>query len=506
MKRSNPLLWISFGLVSLTLSILLMSDLAVNLIPNRDVEIFEYRQKYSEALAVQYSLLAEHGDSRAIQEAFGLLVQRNEDILSAAVILANGETLAFAGRHQHVWTQPPGDSSTPDHIQVPIFNSTDRWGTVQLRFRSLDDGGWNTWLKDPWIQFLGLVVGSGFLGYFLYMKRTLHQLDPSSVVPLRVKTAFDGLNAGVVMLDAHERIVLANRSFGKIVQQDPDTLMSKSLNEFHWIAPPLGLPLDAFPWVTARKAKCLELDFPIALSETSSGETQKFRVNSSPIQDDQGDVRGMLVSFDDVTKLEETILALETSKAELESLAMRDPLTGCFNRRALFDVFEDLHASSSSDGLDFGCIMADIDHFKSFNDRFGHAVGDQVIQVVAQILSTTIRPTDIVGRYGGEEFCILLPGKGPEDTAKAAERLRLAISARANQAVRTTGENRITMSFGVSCYSLGSSGPLELVDQADKALYTAKNAGRNQVGQWTQEGPLAGLPIELELLESFSRM
>ena len=505
MKRSNPLLWISFGLVSLTLSILLMSDLAVNLIPDQAVEIFNYRQKYSEALAVQYSLLAEHGDSRAIQEAFDLLVQRNEDILSAAVILANGETLAFAGRHQQVWTQPPGDSSTPDHIQVPIFNSTDRWGTVQLRFRSLDDGGWGAWLKDPWIQFLGLVVGSGFLGYFLYMKRTLHQLDPSSVVPLRVKTAFDGLNAGVVMLDAHERIVLANRSFGKIVQQDPDTLMSKSLNGFHWIESPTGRRVETFPWVIARKEKCLELDFPMALAETS-GVSKKFRVNSTPIQDDQGDVRGMLVSFDDVTKLEETIRALETSKAELESLAMRDPLTGCFNRRALFEAFEDLHASCSSGGLDFGCIMGDIDHFKSFNDRFGHAVGDQVIQVVAQILSTTIRPTDIVGRYGGEEFCILLPGEGPEATAKAAERLRLAISAQANQAVRTTGDNQITMSFGVSCFSLGSSNPLELVDQADKALYAAKDAGRNQVGQWTQEGPLAGLPIELELLESFTRM
>ena len=144
--------------------------------------------------------------------------------------------------------------------------------------------------------------------------------------------------------------------------------------------------------------------------------------------------------------------------------------------------------------------MADIDHFKSFNDRYGHSVGDQVIQVVADILSTTIRPTDIMGRYGGEEFCILLPGQGPEGVAKAAERLRLAISARANKAVRTTGDNKITMSFGVSCFSLGATGPLELVDQADKALYAAKEAGRNQVGQWTQEGSKAGLPIELELV------
>jgi diguanylate cyclase (GGDEF)-like protein/PAS domain S-box-containing protein len=499
MKRPTPLLWISFGLVSLTLSILLMGDLAVDLIPNPAVQIFEYRQKYSEALAVQYSLLAEKGDSRGVQEAFDLLVERNDDILSAAVILANGETLALAGRHQEVWEQPPGDSSTPDHIQIPIFNSTEPWGTVQLRFRSLDDGGWLSWLKDPWVQFLGLVVGSGFMGYFLYMKRTLRQLDPSSVVPMRVKAAFDVLTESVVLLDNGERIVLANRAFGKVVGKDSNELLGKRLDEYSWASVPPAPPLTTLPWKTARKEKCVELDFPIMLPN-ASGKLLKFRMNCTPILNEQEQVQGALVSLADVTKLEETIVALESSKADLESLAMRDPLTGIFNRRALFEAFEDLYSVGSSEETDFGCIMADIDHFKSFNDRFGHAVGDQVIQVVAQILSTTIRPTDIIGRYGGEEFCILLPGQSPEGVAKAAERLRLAISARANQAVRTTGDNKITMSFGVSCFSLGATGPLELVDQADKALYAAKEAGRNQVGQWTQEGSMAGLPIELELV------
>ena len=501
MKRSAPLLWISFGLVSLTLSIVLMSDFAVDLVPNQAAEIFHYRQKYSEALAVQYSLLAERGDSRAIQEAFSLLVERHDDILSAAVVLANGETLATAGRHHDYWNQPPGDSSTPDHIQIPIFNSTERWGTVQLRFRALDERGWLSWLKDPWIQFLGLIVCSGFTGYFLYMKRTLRQLDPSSVVPMRVKTAFDVLTEGVVLLDNGERIVLANRAFGVVVGRDPNDLVGKRLDGFGWLSVPSGASLVLFPWQAARKHKCLEIDFPMSLAD-SSGKSMKFRVNCTPILSDEKQVQGVLVSLDDVTQLEETIFALESSKAEMESLAMRDPLTGIFNRRALFEAFEDLYSVSFSDSRDFGCIMADIDHFKSFNDRFGHAVGDQVIQVVANILSATIRPTDIIGRYGGEEFCILLPGEGPEETAIAAERLRLAISARASEAVRTTGDRRITMSFGVSCLSWGAPDSLELVDQADKALYAAKQAGRNQVGQWTREGAVAGLPIRLEVESS----
>ena len=505
MKRPSPLLWISFGLVSLTLSIVLMSDLAVNLIPDQAIEIFEYRQKYSEALAIQYSLLAEHGDSRAIQEAFDLLVERNDDILSAAVVLAYGDTLAFAGRHQEVWTQPPGDSSTPDHIQVPIFNGTERWGTVQLRFRSLEDRGWLGMLEDPWVRFLGLVVGSAFFGYFLYMKRTLRQLDPSSVVPLRVKAAFDVLTESVILLDNGERIVLANRAFGKVVGRDPLELVGKLLDEFNWTSVPPAPSLTQFPWTMARRDKCLELDFPLMLAD-SSEKLLKFRVNCTPILNEDERVQGLLVSMDDVTKLDETIRALESSKAELESLAMRDPLTGCFNRRALFDAFEDLSQVSAEAGTDLGCIMSDIDHFKSLNARFGHAVGDQVIQVVANILSTTIRPTDILGRYGGEEFCILLPGQGPEGTARAAERLREAIETQASQSVRTTEGTKILMSFGISCFSFGAADPLELVDQADKALYAAKEAGRNQVGQWTSDGPVAGLPIEVEVLEAFVEM
>ena len=99
MKRPTPLLWISLGLAALTLSILLMSDLVVNLVPDQALELFQYRQKYSEALAVQYSLLAKDGDHRGIQEAFQLLVERHEDILSVALRLADGTTLAQAGPH-----------------------------------------------------------------------------------------------------------------------------------------------------------------------------------------------------------------------------------------------------------------------------------------------------------------------------------------------------------------------------------------------------------------------
>jgi diguanylate cyclase (GGDEF)-like protein len=501
MKRPTPIFWISLGLVSLTLSILLISDLVVNLIPDQAAQIFTYRQKYSEALAIQYSLLAQNGDEQTIQQALDLLVERNTDIQSVALVLGSGEIMALAGPHHDIWTQPSGTDSTPDHIQIPIFNGDLLWGTLQLRFRSLNNDWRSNFLETPWVRFLALVMSSGFLGYFLFMKRTLRQLDPSSVVPMRVQAAFDVLEEGVVFLDNEDRIVLANRAFSQLVDVDPHDLIGNKLEHFGWTSPDPANPLTTYPWKTARLDNRLHLGVPLAWERVGE-KVRKFRVNCTPILGEHQQVRGILVSFNDVTELDDTIRELEFSKSELEKLALRDPLTGCSNRRALFEAFEDQWEITQRDGSDLVCIMADIDHFKSYNDRFGHAVGDQVIQVVANVLSTTLRPLDIMGRYGGEEFCILLPGQTLAEGVLVAERLREKIELEARKAIRTTSGQKITMSFGVSAASLGASDPLELVDQSDKALYAAKEAGRNRVGQWTPQGPVTDHAESVEMTGS----
>lgn len=160
---------------------------------------------------------------------------------------------------------------------------------------------------------------------------------------------------------------------------------------------------------------------------------------------------------------------------ELKQLATRDPLTGCFNRRTLFRQFEKLWEASHRFHQPLSCLMVDVDHFKSINDRFGHNAGDEVLKVVSQILQETARKSDFVCRYGGEEFCILLPQIELAAAEHAAERLREALSA------EPVGEIKVTASFGVSSWSLGAKHPQEMMDQADKALYAAKRAGRNRV-------------------------
>jgi diguanylate cyclase (GGDEF)-like protein len=182
-----------------------------------------------------------------------------------------------------------------------------------------------------------------------------------------------------------------------------------------------------------------------------------------------------------VADLDEAQTEISRKNSELEQLASRDPLTGCLNRRAAYLNLETAFAESHEQGTELSCLMVDIDNFKRVNDRFGHMVGDHAIQAVAACLSGGLRLTDTVGRYGGEEFCLVFPRTSLAEAAEMAERLRIRIETEAGSRVRTSFRLALTVSCGISSTRLGANTPLELVDQADKALYAAKEAGRNCV-------------------------
>lgn len=182
-----------------------------------------------------------------------------------------------------------------------------------------------------------------------------------------------------------------------------------------------------------------------------------------------------------VANLEAAQTEILRQNGELERLASRDPLTGCLNRRAFYAAFEKAFGEGREQGHELCCLMVDIDHFKRVNDQYGHAIGDQAIQAVASCLSAGLRLTDTVGRYGGEEFCLMFTRTTLAEASDLAERLRIRVSMEAGGRVRVTSGLTLTVSIGVSNSALGARTPLELIDQADKALYAAKEAGRNCV-------------------------
>ena len=166
--------------------------------------------------------------------------------------------------------------------------------------------------------------------------------------------------------------------------------------------------------------------------------------------------------------------------SSLREQSIRDPLTGMYNRRYMEETLEReiLRASRRKEPL--GVIMLDIDHFKKFNDTYGHQAGDTVLQTLGQFLTTSIRGEDIACRYGGEEFILLLPGAGLEDTRKRAEELREKVH---YLDVTFQGEllKTVTFSLGVSVFPQHGNAGEQLIQNADLALYRAKAEGRDRV-------------------------
>ncbi|HLH95280.1 MAG TPA: GGDEF domain-containing protein [Xanthobacteraceae bacterium] len=171
------------------------------------------------------------------------------------------------------------------------------------------------------------------------------------------------------------------------------------------------------------------------------------------------------------------VLANEHSVRIHQDAAMTDELTGVLNRRGVLQSAALLLAQQARRGEQVSLLMFDLDHFKSINDRFGHAIGDKALHLFAMTATASTRSTDLVGRFGGEEFVALLPG-GPADAKIVAERVRNAFQA---AGVRVAGcELNATVSIGAASGGPGTDLPA-LVAAADAALYRAKKKGRNRV-------------------------
>ena len=173
------------------------------------------------------------------------------------------------------------------------------------------------------------------------------------------------------------------------------------------------------------------------------------------------------------------VVALENARLHgmVERQALVDGLTGLANRRAAADALHAEAARAQRLETPLSVVLADLDGFKDVNDVHGHAVGDEVLRVFAAVLRETLRESDVAGRWGGEEFLLLLPGADAEGAAQLADRVRIAL---ADRAVASAPGLRVTASFGVAEYA-GQSNTEQLVDAADGALYRAKRGGRNRV-------------------------
>lgn len=224
-------------------------------------------------------------------------------------------------------------------------------------------------------------------------------------------------------------------------------------------------PYDGHPqkWVESILHDPVDRDHVVYI-ENPRHPDDKANVFSVHYRQFPGSERRLFI-FQDVS-------GFEDERMRLEDAASTDPLTRAINRRR----FAHLLGMSIAAGEPFGLVMFDIDHFKSINDTYGHDAGDAVLREISQLVRENIRETDVLARWGGEEFMVLSPKAGPGRVLRMAERLRQAVAASAFTGV----DRQITSSFGVAVHTPGESGE-SLVKRVDEALYAAKNSGRNKV-------------------------
>ena len=197
-------------------------------------------------------------------------------------------------------------------------------------------------------------------------------------------------------------------------------------------------------------------------------------VRTAPLLDDRGDFAGAVEMFTDISPRQ----ALAQQLEEMKRLALIDPLTGLPNRRHLEAQLHSRLEELRRSGAGFGLLFVDIDHFKMVNDRFGHDTGDRVLTTVANTFSHSVRPFDLVCRWGGEEFAGLFPHTDEEALGRLAERLRVLVAhSRLDTGGATLG---VTISIGGSIATPTDSAA-SLLKRADTLMYASKAGGRNRV-------------------------
>jgi len=199
----------------------------------------------------------------------------------------------------------------------------------------------------------------------------------------------------------------------------------------------------------------------------------------SPITGTTGEVEKVCLLIYDVTEFASSKRALERANDKLEKLSMTDRLTGLLNRGTWENLVDAEYERYRRYGQATSLVMFDIDHFKKVNDTYGHLAGDEVIKHTAETTRNSIRQSDTAGRYGGEEFGIILPETDAENARIICERIREAIETSLVQT--TAGEIKYTISMGISQLTETPENYMQWMQKADEALYQAKESGRNKV-------------------------
>ena len=317
-------------------------------------------------------------------------------------------------------------------------------------------------------------------------------LANSSQVPAEL---LDSIEVGIAVLDRNFKVQVWNKFLENHGAKKAEAIIGDSLFSH--------FPEIEEKWLRTKVDPVFNLKSPVFIiweqrpylfkfgcnrPVTSAAEFMYQNVTMFPIVDKRGNVERFCMLVYDVTEQALGKRGMEYLNEELKTASRVDGLTGLYNRRYWQERFDEMHKLCVRREKPSTALMLDIDHFKRINDTYGHQAGDKVIKMLAALIKRCVRETDLAGRYGGEEFAIILNDSSVEDAKIVAERIRQLAK---RLVVEHEGESiSFTVSLGLAQFSPDFKGAMAWLECADQALYEAKENGRNQYRIYAAPGAL----------------
>lgn len=313
----------------------------------------------------------------------------------------------------------------------------------------------------------------------------MHSSVTLSSTPNVVDELLDSIEVGIVILNKQFEVEVWNKFMANHSGKRASSLLGTSLFEH--------FPEIDKQWLTAKVDPVFSLKSPVFIiweqrpylfkfgssrPVTSAASHMYQNVTMFPLVGDSGSVENFCILVYDVTEQALGKRGMAELNEELKITSRVDGLTGLYNRRYWQERFDELFKLSKRRDKPSTAMMLDIDHFKRVNDTYGHQAGDKVIKMLAALIKRCVRETDLAGRYGGEEFAIILTDSTLENATRVAERIRgLAELLEVEHDGQTI---TFTVSLGLAQFEQSLNSPMVWLEQADQALYRAKESGRNQ--------------------------
>jgi signal transduction histidine kinase/HPt (histidine-containing phosphotransfer) domain-containing protein/ActR/RegA family two-component response regulator len=298
---------------------LLLVALLLGLVPDQRNAIRKGRATFAEAVALNASSITSSSDIQRLETIFAFIGERNPDLLSVGILRADSKYVVLIGDHEDLWQPMIGGFSSDTQVRVPIYSGDQKWGQLELRFTSANKFGMLDFSQSQIVPLILFMALTSFIAFYLYLGKMLQHLDPSKAIPQRVRSALDTMAEGLLVIDIKGQIVLANSALGNFLDEDVDSLLGRKTDEFNWESNDGSkLELNDAPWV-----QCLATGEPLRNSvvhfKDSSNNRLTFIVNCSPVMTVGDKHGGALISFDDVTQLEENKAELGKAKEAAEN-------------------------------------------------------------------------------------------------------------------------------------------------------------------------------------------